>query len=240
MLKAPEKDKPVAESLAKLVNLACTHHCDTDTLVSRYKVPVDCSNMCPPLVNQEICKALDKFAHAQDKAMVDIQNLVAAGMAPIIRLTEVLRTHITCIPEAKTLISDAWTVLGQVQYNLSVCRGYLVRPALKKKYQGLCHISMPVTEKLFGDDTSEDIKNCDSLSYLTKEPSSFRVRFRPCGSRFPRKGYYSNIGSAGTYHSQRFQPYPKRGENNFRMFTVRSRPVKRMASAMTTAPNDQA
>lgn len=36
-LKASEKGKPVAESLANLVNLACTHHCDTDTLVSRYK-----------------------------------------------------------------------------------------------------------------------------------------------------------------------------------------------------------
>lgn len=236
-LRAPEKGSAVADSLAKLVNLACTHPCDTDTLVSRYKVPENCSNMCSPSVNQEIWKTLDKFAHAQDKAMVDIQNLVAAGMGPIIRLTEVLKAHITSIPEAKTLISDALTVLGQVQYNLSIRRRYLIRPALKRKYQGLCHISMPITEKLFGDDISKDIKNCDNMAFLTKEPSTFRGGFKSRGSRLPRKGYYSNSGS---YQTQRFQPYPHRGQSNYRMFSARSRPVKRMASATASAPNEQA
>ena len=68
-LKAPEKGKAVSESLAKLINTSCTSQCDTDSLVAKYKIPQNCDRACPPVVNQEIWKILDKRAQSQDKGI---------------------------------------------------------------------------------------------------------------------------------------------------------------------------
>ena len=251
-MRVPEKGKAISESLAKLINVACSSQCDTDSLVNKYKIPVNCELASPPLVNSEIWKVLDKRAQSQDRGLVDIQNLVATGMIPIIKLAEVLRPQLQGNAEARTLIADALTLMGQIQFNMSVKRRYLIRPNLKKKYFGLCNISTPVTTKLFGDDVSKDIKNCDSVSYLGKDQYGYKgVRGR--GSRFPqRRGYFAygdraNQGASsssyggyghGGYGPQqhRFQPYPQRGQ--FRGMS-RPRVTKKVPTATATAPNDQ-
>lgn len=250
-MKVPEKGKAISDSLAKLINVACSSQCDTDSLISKYKIPVNCDMACPPLVNSEIWKVLDKRAQSQDRGMVDIQNLVTTGMIPIIKLAEILKPHIQGNNEARTMIADALTVMGQVQFHLSVRRRYLIRPNLKKKYSGLCNISTPVTTKLFGDDVSKDIKNCDSVLYLGKDQYGYKGP-RGRGSRLPyRRGYYAygdranqlpgstnygyGYGGYGTTQ-HRFQPYPQRGQ--FRGMN-RSRAAKKAPVATATAPNDQ-
>lgn len=251
-MKVPEKGKAISDSLAKLINVACSSQCDTDSLISKYKIPVNCDLACPPLVNSEIWKVLDKRAQSQDRGIVDIQNLVATGMTPIIKLAEILKPHIQGNNEARAMIADALTLMGQVQFNLSVRRRYLIRPNLKKKYFGLCNISTPVTTKLFGDDVSKDIKNCDSVTYLGKDQYGYKGP-RGRGNRFPyRRGYYAygdrgnqfsgntgygNYGYGGYGHTQhRFQPYPQRGQ--FRGMT-RPKAAKKTAAATATTPNEQ-
>lgn len=44
---APEKGKAIGQSLANLINLACSSQCDIDTLVSKYKIPENCVHLCP-------------------------------------------------------------------------------------------------------------------------------------------------------------------------------------------------
>ena len=133
---------------------------------------------------------MNKYAQTQGKGIQDIQNLVATGITPIIKLAEVLKPHIMVNPEAKTLLSDSLTLLRQVQFNLSTRRRYFIRPNLKKKYHSLCNISKPITDKLFGDDITKDIKTCDSLFSLSKE-QNYGYYSRPQrgagrGSHFPR------------------------------------------------------
>lgn len=77
--KKMERSKPVANSLANLINTACTSQCDTEDIASKYKVPENV-NSCPPMVNHEIWKVLEKRAHSNDRAISDIQTLLAAGM----------------------------------------------------------------------------------------------------------------------------------------------------------------
>ena len=175
-LKAPEKGIPVSETLAKKVNLACTSQCDVDSLVIKYKIPQNCDRACPPLVNNEVWKIMNKQAQSNDKSIQDIQNLVATGITPIIKLAEVLKPQIRTNAEAKTLLSDSLTLLGQVQFQLSVRRRYFIRPNLRNKYSGLCNISTPISDKLFGDDITKDIKSYDSLSGLGKDQNYFYPR----------------------------------------------------------------
>ena len=161
-LKSIEKDKPIAQSLASLINTACTSQCDTETLMSKYKVPENCDKLTPPLVNNEVWKVLDKRARSYDRAFVDIQNLVATGMVPVIKLAEILKPYIVGNTEAKQMLSDVLTLMGQIQFNLSLRRRYLIRPNLKKKYSNLCNINVPITTSLFGDDVLKEIKNCET------------------------------------------------------------------------------
>ena len=60
---------------------------------------------------------------------------MATGLTPIIKLAELLKPHIMANNDAKTLLSDSLTLLGKVQYNLSIRRRYFIRPNLKKKYR---------------------------------------------------------------------------------------------------------
>ncbi|KAH3872872.1 hypothetical protein DPMN_036095 [Dreissena polymorpha] len=129
-LKTPVKGKPVCDSLAKLINVACSTPYETDVFLEKYKVPENCDHVTPPLVNQEIWKILDKKSHANDRLLVDIHNLVASGFAPIIKLADLLNSHISA--EAKNCISYCLTILGQVQYHISVRRRYMIRPCLRK------------------------------------------------------------------------------------------------------------
>ena len=245
-LKAPEKGNPVSETLAKKVNLACTSQCDVESLVSKYKIPQNCDRACPPMVNHEIWKILDKRAQTQDKGIQDIQNLVAIGITPIIKLAEILKPQIMANSQAKTLLSDSLTLLGQVQFNLSIRRRYFIRPYLKKKYHSLCNI-LYITDKIFGDDITKDIKNCDSLYCLGKDQGySYYRPNRGRGNRFPRRGYnggygYQQSGYGSSYGygyaaNMRYQPYPQRGQ--FRQ-PMRGCGAKRTATATVTAPNEQ-
>ena len=112
----------MSETLAKKVNLACTSQFDVDSLVIKYIIPQNCDRACPPLVNNEVWKIMSKQAQFNDKSIQDIQNLVATGITPIIKLKPQIRTN----AEAKTLLSDSLTLLGQVQFQLSVKRRYLL------------------------------------------------------------------------------------------------------------------
>jgi hypothetical protein len=235
-LKAPDKGKPISPSLAKVINVACTTQCETDSLISKYSVPENCEMACPPLVNNEIWKILNKRTQTQDRSIVQTQNLVASGMTPIIRLAEVLKPQIMANQEAKTLLCDALTLMGQVQFNLSIRRRYMIRPALKRKYYPLCNISQQITNKLFGDEVSKEIKACDSVSYIGRNDNF--VRGRGPG-RYPRRGGFRGSYVQGGYedpYPNRYQPYPYRGQ-----YRSGSRPYgrgfKRSANAVATPPN---
>ena len=132
-LKAPKKGNPVSATLANLINTSCTNQCDTDSFAEKYKVPENCENASPPTVNQEVWRILNKQGHLQDKALVDIQNLVSMGIAPIVSFADILRRNNSQIPEIKSLLSDTLTLLGQIQYHLSLWRRYMIRPLLNKR-----------------------------------------------------------------------------------------------------------
>ena len=235
-LKAPQKGKAISQSLANMINMACTSQCDVDNVVEKYKIPENCDRAGPPLVNTEVWKIMDKRVQSQDRGIVDIQNLVNTGITPIVKLAEMLKTQIAENTAAKELISDALIILGQVQYFLSIRRRYLIRPTLKKKYQGLCNISMPITTKLFGDDVSKDIKACDSLTSIGKDQRFTFGRGRGA-PRFGRRPVMHQP-AFNSYGSSRYQPYPTRGHGRPGRFAGYRIP-KKSVPATSTAPNEQ-
>ena len=251
-VKAPERGDAISDSLSRLINTACTVQCDTDTLFNRYSVPSNCDLAIPPLVNQEVWRFLDKKGHMQDKSLVDIQNLLSTSLVPVIKLIEMLKKNKSLNDEMKTLFTDLFTGLGQVQYNISLRRRYFIRPYLKKKYSPLCNMSVPITTKLFGDEISKEVKSCENISFLGKDnfqAATFRGVMRSRGRFRGRRGYVNTGSNAYTNSYQQSQgfrqhPYPMRG-NTFRgSSSARSRAPRRRPSATVTSdagrdPNEE-
>lgn len=123
-LKTPERGEKISDSLANLIGRACSNLCQTTEIVDKYKVPSNCEAMCPPSVNEEIWVDLNKVKTVQstDNSFKEIQGLVTASMLPVLELSKVARPFLSNAPEIKTYISEVLTLIGQVQFNLSLRR----------------------------------------------------------------------------------------------------------------------
>jgi hypothetical protein len=238
-LKVTQKGESINSSLASLINVACTTPCETEKLVLKYPVPKNCEMLPPPLINQEVWKVLDKRTRSYDHLFVEIQNLLATGMVPVIKLVTILKDVISKNDKAKELISECLTLFGQAQYQLSLRRRYLIRPSIKKKYRNLCNQSTPVTSQLFGDDIAKEIKNCDAGTSIAlsrfdydNKPFKNRVSFRGRGRRF--HPYYGNNRTyQSDYQTPRWSNFKERGS-----FRGRRRPSATVTSSQRDVPNE--
>lgn len=210
VLKGPEKGPAISQSLADLINTACTSQCKLDNITSKYKVPSNCDMACSPAINNEVWKVMSNRGQSYDKCFCDIQNLLATGLVPVMKLIEIVRPLIKGNDEAKTLFSDIITLFGQVQYNLSLRRRYMIRPNLKKKYQDLCNINTPISTQLFGDQIAKKIKELDTSVSVGKE-NYYRYGMGNVNSSRPFRGRGNFRGGQwrGGRGSARYQPYPQ-------------------------------
>jgi hypothetical protein len=143
--------------------------------------------------------------------------------------------------KAKEYISDALTMFGQVQYQLSLRRRYIIRPNLKKKYKNICNQSTPITSQLFGDDITKEIRNCDtgiSLAFPRYDNRPFRGRVS-AASRYPyprrgRQHPYQQYGPGNQYNNMYYQSGSYRGRST--QFRTRRPPVATVTSA--SVPNE--
>ncbi|ESO85508.1 hypothetical protein LOTGIDRAFT_154995 [Lottia gigantea] len=160
-LKTPARGPSIDQSLANLIDTACTTHCETGMIISKYDLPENYKMLSPPMVNQEIWGKIDARSKIYDKSFKEVQQLAATAIVPLVKLAELLKPSIIKNEQSKCLFSDAITLISQVQYHLSLRRPFLIRPVLKKKYSDLCNINVPISSMLFGDDMRE-IRKCDA------------------------------------------------------------------------------
>ena len=147
--------------------------------MEKYKVPSNCEAMCPPAVNEEISADLNKVRRVQstDKSFKDIQSLVTAELLPVLALTKAVKPFISQVPEVKTYISEILTIFGQVQFNLSLRRRYLMKPFVKSQLSALCNMKTPISTYLFGDDLQKEIKKCETAVKIGKFTPTYRRNF---------------------------------------------------------------
>ena len=204
-LKSVVRGEAISPSLAQLINTTCTSACCMEEIMQKYHIPQNCSNLGPPIVNNEVWRILEKKGRSYDRMLVEIQNLVATGMVPVIKLAETMGSELS---QTAKYISDALTMFGQVQYQLSLRRRYIIRPNLKKKYKNICSRSTPITSQLFGDDIGREIKNCDtglSLAFPKYENRSFRGKAPQYRGGYQYRGGRSRPSQYGGYSQQSHQ-----------------------------------
>lgn len=97
-------------------------------------MPENVEMSSPPTVNSKIWKFLDKHTHSNNKAVQHIQTLLASAMMPVIDLAKTMRNDASITKETKVLESNALTLMGQVQINLSLQRRYSIPTNINRKY----------------------------------------------------------------------------------------------------------
>jgi len=120
------------------------------------------------------------------------------------------------LADAHQSMNAAIAMLGNAFLDLSHRRREVMRSGINRRYQGLCHSSVPVTKFLYGDNVQESIKEINEMSKLAKTVSPNSAgRYHPYnrdggkgssrpfqksghlnkrGPPAPSKGHYSNQG----------------------------------------------
>ena len=82
--------------------------------IEKFKVPENCEKLAAPSVNNKFWKVLNKRAQGYDKYFSDTQNLVAAAIVSNIHQAESIKAQNSQNSEAKELMTNTLTLMGQV------------------------------------------------------------------------------------------------------------------------------
>lgn len=113
---------------------------------------------------------------------MDIQNLIFMVIMPIVHVADILRRNNSQTQEIKSLLYTTLTLLGQIQYHLSIQRRYMNRPLLKKIYSRLYSDDVPhLSRKLgWGHIFSKDTQK---QHYIFKVHKDIYSKFSLCSNR---------------------------------------------------------
>ena len=135
-------------------------------------------------------KCIDKLLKANDKSSPYLRQIVGS-------------------------LTDAVALLGHGHYEMSMTRRLMLKPALNKEVADeLCSPQTPVTSNLFGNDSSQQLKdiqkNCQSGKYTASAPSS--------QDKYHQKGSYMKQHRYKPYNTSFKKAFLGRGQkqNRFR------------------------
>ena len=185
---------PVSEGLADSLKFMLSEKLDEKVLtevMDLYEIPVNCAELRVPKVNATIWKSVSSKTRSYDLKMERIQKCLVKGL---IALTKNMDN-----PTAPQ--QDALACLASGFFESNMLRREMIKPELNPKYAHLCKPSIIVTEQLFGDDLSRQIKDLDEAQKATGQMMKQRMPF---------------------FKKQRYNPYGNfrgrgRGRGNIRM-----------------------
>ena len=124
----------------------------------------------PPKMNKDLWKIMGKWQKKSDLIMAYSQRLVAKSVAGVIKMNEMIAS----LPRATRQLAmqttvDIVSMLGKVDKDISMKRKTMVRPSLREDYKTLSY-STEVTENLFGDNVTQEIKDINLKKKIANVP----------------------------------------------------------------------
>ena len=163
-------------------------------VMDTYDTPENIPELCVPLVNDTIWNSLSPRVRSTDCKIQRAQKYLIKGLTAYVADKSKTQTN-----EAD---EDAWACLTAANNELNMIRRDLIKPELNQRFTHLCRTTAKVTDQLFGDDLSKQIKDL---------AESQKATWQVVKPRFPLQ-------------SKRMQPYPHRvirATNPFRQTGVR-------------------
>ena len=208
----------VVEKLATVITAIGNYGIAEDKREKTIKASVRPDN-CPLLsvarVNSELWDLVRGETRTRDAKMQRVSQSLVAGIVPVVQVADAMMASLreaTNLPSRTIMVrqlATAITLLMDAKHDLDMRRREFIRPDLQNDFRVLCNQRNPVTESLFGDELSKNIKDITELNRVTSKvqvrgnAANFRGRMR--GGAFfrgrPQAGRGRFLG----------RPYPRRG-----------------------------
>lgn len=156
---------PINEQIIKWVHSLLKEKMSEDKLkekMAKYPKPEN-SNLVAPTVNRLIWSKLTVQTRSVDLKFQKTQKSFISGLNALMMLTqELLKVSQKQIQmDHKALITMAMESLALFlhgNYELNLRRREMIKPDLHRDYHPLCSASNPISELLFGDDISKEVR----------------------------------------------------------------------------------
>ena len=200
-----EPGVPLLETWAAKINLAWTtkmSKTNMTTVQGRYLVPSNLTDLKVPKMNHELWRMINKWQKKSDLVMGYTQKLLIKSVAAVLRLNNLCETHIpdrgNRIAAMRTTV-DIVSMLGKVNTDIAQKRKATIRPNLKGDFKTLSS-STKVTDQLFGDNLTQDIKDIQVKRKIEENHfSNYTNRgYYNQNRRFTRGNYRGNYNNNGS------------------------------------------
>lgn len=74
--------------MAKFIKMGCTQKADVSKFLQNVKIPENCKNLAPPLINYEIWNNLYPNVQQRDRTLQDAQRILGLSILSMINLAE--------------------------------------------------------------------------------------------------------------------------------------------------------
>lgn len=117
--------EPISENMAKFIKMGCTQKADLSKFLENVKIPENCKNLVPPLINSEIWNNLYPNVQQRDRTLEDAQRILGLSIVPMINLVEMFKINKLEMKKAKKCASDAITLACNAMYELNLRRRFI-------------------------------------------------------------------------------------------------------------------
>ena len=164
--------------------------------------------MIVPKLNVELWQILSSFQRKSDVKLATIQRNIIAGVAISLSIMDDVLNDKINKKEMIQKSTDLVALLGHASSKLSVKRKLFIRSVLKDEYKDLVSVSGNVTEKLFGDNLSQSIKDINLRNKL-KNKQTYQYKHKPYKRGYNRQNGQSNYNA--NYNKNQQMPFLGKG-----------------------------
>ncbi|WAR14518.1 LOW QUALITY PROTEIN: hypothetical protein MAR_004623, partial [Mya arenaria] len=203
------KGSPVSGPLASLTDKIIDKTMEDKKrydLADKYPVPENVTKLNPPKVNPEICRIIEAKTRSKDVKLQKIPQFTLRAMMPIMQVIDSLVAGRDCqeslnFDELVTKLVDAVALTAVGNADANACRRESIKRDLNEEYQAICSNTNPVTQMLFGDNITDQLKSITDSNKI-----GFKVR----AGKFRQTPYAEDrtYRKSGSFLGQR--PYPPR------------------------------
>ena len=156
------------------------------TIQQKYKTPNNLTSFRVPKMNKDIWDLCTKWHKKADLNMSASQRALVKAATAVLKLNDYLSNQERSVRHvgAQTT-ADIVSLLGKVNRELSLRRKHATRSVLKGDYKKLASSTADITENLFGDNITQDIKDINTKRRIGEQ------------SRSRGYGYYNNYRGGG-------------------------------------------
>ena len=177
-----------------------------------FRQPSNCPELAVPIVEEAMWRKLELSTKNKDLAWQASQKTLLRGTTAVARAVDIVTAlREPGMDEVVVTLTHALQHLAATNVDMCFRRREQIKTVLDGEYKaGLCAASVPITDKLFGGNLTEQVKDITEANKLTKRVFAGGKITRGRGSS---ASGYGRGSFRGNFRNQSSSPYWRGGQN---------------------------